>query len=49
MEIAGCGNYTIEAVTSWLNVGGRRLDAADSYASFDASGPPERTPKKNKP
>jgi 2,5-diketo-D-gluconate reductase A len=31
MEIAGCGNYTIEAVTSWLSIGGRRLDAADSY------------------
>lgn len=31
MEIANCGNYTIEAVTAWLNAGGRRLDAADSY------------------
>lgn len=31
MEIAGCGNYTIDAVTSWLKLGGRRLDAADSY------------------
>lgn len=27
MEIAGCGNYTIQAVSSWLNAGGRRLDA----------------------
>ncbi len=31
MEIAGCGNYTIAAVSSWLQLGGRRLDAADSY------------------
>ena len=31
MEIAGCGNYTIQAVKSWLSIGGRRLDAADSY------------------
>jgi len=31
MEIAGCGNYTITAVKTWLNLGGRRLDAADSY------------------
>jgi diketogulonate reductase-like aldo/keto reductase len=31
MEIAGCGNYTITAVTQWLNAGGLRLDAADSY------------------
>ena len=25
------GNYTIAAVDAWLNAGGRRLDAADSY------------------
>ncbi len=31
LELIGCGNHTIEAVTKWLNVGGRRLDAADSY------------------
>ena len=31
MEIAGCGSYAIEAVKLWLSVGGRRLDAADSY------------------
>lgn len=31
MEIAGCGNYTIQAVQTWLSVGGRRIDAADSY------------------
>ena len=31
MEIAGCGSYTIEAVNDWLKLGGRRLDAADSY------------------
>ena len=31
MEIAGCGNFTVKSVTSWLNVGGRRLDCADSY------------------
>ena len=31
MEIVGCGNYTVEAVKAWLALGGRRLDAADSY------------------
>ena len=31
MEIVGCGNYTIRAVTEWFSAGGRRLDAADSY------------------
>jgi diketogulonate reductase-like aldo/keto reductase len=31
MEIAGCGAYTVEAVSAWLQLGGRRLDAADSY------------------
>ena len=31
MEIVGCGNYTVEAVKTWLALGGRRLDAADSY------------------
>jgi len=31
MEIAGCSNYTIEATKTWLQLGGRRLDAADSY------------------
>lgn len=31
MDIAGCGPYTIEAVKSWLSIGGRRLDCADSY------------------
>ena len=30
-ELAGCGNYTITAVTEWLDAGGLRLDAADSY------------------
>ena len=29
MEIAGCGNYTIEAVKTYLALGGTRLDAAD--------------------
>jgi diketogulonate reductase-like aldo/keto reductase len=33
MEIVGCGNYTVTAVKEWLKVGGRRLDAADSYAT----------------
>jgi 2,5-diketo-D-gluconate reductase A len=31
MEIVGCGNHTVEAVKMWLALGGRRLDAADSY------------------
>lgn len=31
MEIAGCSNYTIEATKTWIQLGGRRLDAADSY------------------
>jgi hypothetical protein len=31
MEIAGCGNYTVEAVKLWLAAGGVRLDNADSY------------------
>jgi len=31
MELVGCGNHTVEAVKSWLALGGRRLDAADSY------------------
>ncbi len=31
MEIAGCGSYCVEAVKLWLSIGGRRLDAADSY------------------
>jgi diketogulonate reductase-like aldo/keto reductase len=31
MEIVGCGNHTVEAVKQWLALGGRRLDAADSY------------------
>ena len=31
MEIANCGNYTVAAVKQWLALGGRRLDAADSY------------------
>ncbi len=32
MEIAGCGNYTIEAVKTYLALGGTRLDAADRCA-----------------
>ena len=31
MQIAGCGNYTIRAVSDWLAAGGLRIDAADSY------------------
>ncbi len=31
MEIVGCGSYCVDAVKTWLSVGGRRLDAADSY------------------
>lgn len=31
MEIVGCGPYTVQATTSWLNAGGLRIDAADSY------------------
>jgi len=31
MEIVGCGPFTVTAVQTWLALGGRRLDAADSY------------------
>lgn len=31
LELIGCGNYTVRATTEWLEAGGRRLDAADSY------------------
>jgi diketogulonate reductase-like aldo/keto reductase len=38
MQIEGCGPYTVEAVKSWLKLGGRRLDAADSYDTQVQSG-----------
>lgn len=31
MEAVGCGPNTVKAVTTWLSVGGRRIDSADSY------------------
>jgi len=32
-EDNGCGDYTVQAVASWLQVGGRRIDGANSYYS----------------
>ena len=46
-SIGGCGQYVQKAVTTWLQVGGKRIDAADSYqnqadvgAAIKASGVP---------
>jgi len=32
-ENHGCGDYVVQAVTSWLQAGGRRLDCANDYYS----------------
>ena len=30
-SLAGCGQFTQEAVNIWLSIGGKRIDAANSY------------------
>ena len=37
-ENAGCGEYTERTVISWLTLGGRRLDCANSYGNSKAVG-----------
>jgi diketogulonate reductase-like aldo/keto reductase len=37
-EAAGCGEYTERTVISWLLLGGRRLDCANSYGNTKAVG-----------
>jgi len=32
-EETGCGDYVVQAITSWLQAGGRRIDTANDYYS----------------